>query len=129
MAHRTNPALWERIVKKIKSEELAGTQAGQWSARKAQMAVKQYKEKGGRYIGKKDQNNSLVKWTRQDWTTKSGSPSHLSGERYLPRKAIQHLSPKEYKETSKLKREGMRRGEQYVKQPKDIQEKTRKYRE
>jgi len=68
---RSNPKLWESIVNKIKSKETAGTHAGQWSARKAQMAVKEYKEEGGGYKGDKDKNNSLVKWTRQEWTTKS----------------------------------------------------------
>jgi hypothetical protein len=125
---RSNQKLWESIVNRIKSKEIAGTKANEWSARKAQMAVREYKESGGRYEGEKDKNNSLVKWTQQEWTTKSGKPSHETGERYLPKKAIENLSSKEYQETSKAKRKGMMEGKQYVSQPKTIKEKTKKFR-
>ena len=126
---RTNRALWEKIKKKVIAEEVAGTAAGAWSARKAQLAVKRYKDAGGDYIGKKSDNNSLVKWTKQDWTTKSGRPSHVTGERYLPRQAIEHLSAKEYSATTRAKRAGTREGRQYVAQPKSVADKTRKYRD
>lgn len=128
MVERTDQRLWEHIVNKIKAQETAGTHSGQWSARKAQMAVRLYKEDGGGYRGEKPKDNSLVKWQREDWTTKSGKPSHETGERYLPRKAIENLSSKEYQETSKAKRQGMKAGEQYVSQPKSIKEKVKKYR-
>ena len=126
---RTNDALWKKIKRKVIAEEVAGTAAGAWSARKAQLAVKRYKDAGGNYIGKKSDNNSLVKWTKQDWTTKSGRPSHITGERYLPRQAIEHLSSKEYNATTRAKRKGTIEGRQYVAQPKRVAEKTRKYRD
>jgi hypothetical protein len=124
---RTDDALWERVKRKVVAEAVAGTAAGAWSARKAQLAVKRYKDAGGDFIGKKSENNALVKWTRQDWTTKSGRPSHVTGERYLPRRVLEHLSPKEYNATTRAKREGTRKGKQYVAQPKALQEKTKKY--
>ena len=71
---------------------------------------------------------SLRKWTEQKWTTKSGKPSGETGERYLPEKAIKALSASEYEATTKAKREGTKRGRQFVKQPKAIAEKTAKYR-
>jgi hypothetical protein len=37
------------LFNKIKSSATQGTKAGQWSARKAQLLAKQYKEKGGGY--------------------------------------------------------------------------------
>ena len=126
---RTNEALWEKVKRKVIAEEVAGTAAGAWSARKAQLAVKRYKDAGGDYIGKKSENNSLVKWTKQDWTTKSGKPSHVTGERYLPRHAIEHLSSQEYNATTRAKRKGTREGKQYVAQPKTVADKTRKYRD
>lgn len=126
---RSNEALWEKIKKEITAENVMGTKSGQWSARKAQLAVKRYKEAGGKYIGEKTKNNSLVKWTQQDWRTKSGKPSHITGERYLPAKAISALSDKEYKETSKAKRKGMKEGVQFVSQPKDIAEKVKEFRQ
>ena len=46
---KSNPILWKRIVENIKSKSAYGTAAGQWSARKAQMLAKQYKDAGGGY--------------------------------------------------------------------------------
>jgi len=71
---------------------------------------------------------SLRKWTEQKWRTKSGKPSGETGERYLPEKAIKALSSSEYAATTKAKREGTKRGRQFVKQPKKIAKKTAKYR-
>ncbi len=71
---------------------------------------------------------SLRAWTTQDWGTKSGKPSAETGERYLPKKAREALSSQEYAATTKAKREGTKRGRQFVKQPKKIAEKTAKYR-
>lgn len=128
MSHVSNPRLWQNIKRKVMSLETAGTRAGQWSARKAQMAVRLYKESGGSYFGRKDPQNSLTRWSRQDWTTKSGKPSHTTGERYLPRKAIEHLSDAEYRLTSRFKMEAMNQNREYSKQPKQIAEKVKKYR-
>jgi len=44
----TKPAMRERLFKKIKAGSKGG-KPGQWSARKAQMLAKQYKEAGGGY--------------------------------------------------------------------------------
>ena len=44
----TKPALRKRIFEQIKAGTKGG-KAGQWSARKAQMLAKQYKEAGGGY--------------------------------------------------------------------------------
>ena len=44
-AKKTNESLWKRIVARIKASSKGG-KPGQWSARKAQMAVKAYKEAG-----------------------------------------------------------------------------------
>lgn len=71
---------------------------------------------------------SLKEWTAQKWRTKSGKPSSKTGERYLPEKAIKALSPQEYAKTSAAKRAGMKRGQQFVKQPEKIARKTAKYR-
>ena len=71
---------------------------------------------------------SLRKWTKQKWRTKSGKPSSKTGERYLPTAAIKALSPQEYAATTRAKRKGTKQGKQFVKQPKNIAKKTRKYR-
>ena len=71
---------------------------------------------------------SLKSWTKQKWRTKSGKPSSKTGERYLPEAAIKSLTSAEYAATTKAKREGTRKGKQFVKQPKGIAKKVRKYR-
>ena len=121
----------EKLLNTIKNKVLNGSKGGlpgQWSARKAQLAVKMYKDAGGYYIGKRSSNNSLHQWTIQKWTTKSGLPSLLTGERYLPKKAIKHLSSSEYARTTRKKRQSIMKHEQFSKQPKSIARKTRRYR-
>jgi hypothetical protein len=71
---------------------------------------------------------SLKDWGKQKWRTKSGKPSSQTGERYLPEKAIKALSSSEYAKTSAAKRKGTAAGKQFVKQPKSIANKVRKYR-
>ena len=71
---------------------------------------------------------SLKDWGKQKWRTKSGKPSSKTGERYLPEKAIKALSSSEYARTSAVKRKGTASGKQFVKQPKSIANKVRKYR-
>ena len=71
---------------------------------------------------------SLKKWTKQKWRTKSGKKSSKTGERYLPEAAIKASSPQEYAATTRAKRKGTKKGKQFVKQPKNIAKKTRKYR-
>jgi len=71
---------------------------------------------------------SLKDWTAQKWTTRSGKPSSVTGERYLPEKAIKALSPAEYAATTRAKRAGKAAGKQYVAQPKKIAQKTARYR-
>ena len=45
----TKPSLRKRIVAQVKAAATHGTGAGQWSARKAQLVAKKYKEAGGGY--------------------------------------------------------------------------------
>lgn len=126
-AKRSNESKWKQIVAKVKAGSKGGD-PGEWSARKAQLATKQYKDSGGTYSGSKKSDNSLTKWTQQDWRTKSGKPSKETGERYLPAKAIKALSSSEYAETTAAKRKGTKAGKQFVAQPKAIAKKTAKYR-
>jgi hypothetical protein len=71
---------------------------------------------------------SLKAWGEQKWTTKSGKKSSVTGERYLPKKAIEALSPQEYAATTKAKRAGKAKGKQFVAQPKSIKSKVKPYR-
>lgn len=128
----TKPELRERIKNRVMASGKGG-KPGQWSARKAQIVAQEYKKAGGGYSGSKtSKQKSLSKWTKEEWGTKSGKPStqgkKATGERYLPKKARQALSASEYAATSKAKREGMKKGKQFVKQPKSIAKKTARYR-
>ena len=76
---------------------------------------------------KKPQKN-LKKWTKQEWGTKSGKPSAKTGERYLPKKAINALSSKEYAATTRKKKADTAKGKQHSSQPKKVAEKTKAYR-
>ena len=80
----------------------------------------------------KKSQKSLKKWTKEEWGTKSGKNStqgkKATGERYLPKKAREALTKKEYAATSKAKRAGTKKGKQFVAQPKKIAKKTAKYR-
>lgn len=114
----SKPALRNRL----KNQIMAGTQggkAGQWSARKAQLLAQRYEKAGGGYTGPKTKAQSnLSKWTKEEWRTKSGKPStqgpKATGERYLPKKAIKSLTAAEYAATTRKKREGIKRGQQFV---------------
>ena len=80
----------------------------------------------------KKPQRSLKSWTKQKWRTKSGKPStqgsKATGERYLPARAIKALSSKEYAATTRAKRKGSKQGKQFVKQPKTVAKKVKKYR-
>ena len=124
---RTDPKLWEKVKAEVTGGDKGG-EPGQWSARKAQLAVTEYKHEGGGYEGERDPNNSLKQWTDEDWGTKSGKPSGETHERYLPKAAREHLSKDEYARTTAKKRADTKKGEQFSDQPDDVAKKTASYR-
>jgi len=66
----TKPELRERLKNRIKAGSKGG-KAGEWSARKAQMLAKAYKEKGGGYKGgKTEEQKDLTRWGKEKWMTK-----------------------------------------------------------
>lgn len=112
----TKPELRERIKSRVMASGDGG-KPGQWSARKAQLVAQKYESAGGGYSGAKTEGQkSLSKWTDQKWTTSDGKPAERKGgtTRYLPEKAWDKLSPGERAATNAKKREGSRKGEQFV---------------
>lgn len=81
---------------------------------------------------KKESQESLDSWTKEDWGTKSGKNStqgsKATGERYLPKKARESLTDKEYARSTAKKRAAMRKGQQFSKQPEDVAKKTARHR-
>ncbi len=122
-AVKTDPKLWDKVKEKV-TEGDKGGKPGQWSARKAQMAVHDYKAAGGGYEGPKTEDNHLAQWTHEEWGTKSGKESLETGERYLPKAAREKLSDADYKRTSDAKKADMKRGRQHSKQPAEVAAKT-----
>ncbi len=122
-AKKTDPELWEKVKQEVTEGEKGG-KAGQWSARKAQLAVHDYKAAGGGYVGGKTEDNHLHQWTEEHWGTKSGEASAKTGERYLPEAARAHLTDAEYAETTEKKRRDTRAGKQHSAQPAKIARKT-----
>lgn len=82
-AIKTNPALWEKSKAEAKAR-----MGGKHSARAMQLATKIYKSKGGGYSGAKPTsgNNSLKKWTKQDWGySGKDKPGQGGSGVYLPK--------------------------------------------
>lgn len=123
----TKPDLREKLKNKIKAGSKGGD-PGEWSARKSQLLVTEYEKAGGDYTGSKNEKQkSLTKWTKQEWRTSDGSPSE-GKKRYLPNAAWESLSPGEKAATSRAKSKGDKQGKQFTAQPKNIAEKTAKFR-
>jgi hypothetical protein len=128
---RSNEKLWLQIKKKVMSESKGGP-SGEWSARKAQIVVKMYKDKGGTYIGKKSADNSLVVWTNEKWdyvNTSDGKEGSIKrGDRYLPEKVRSMLSPAEIRAENRRKKQANASGERRAPYSKSVLEKIHKSR-
>ena len=70
---------------------------------------------------------SLKNWSAQKWRTSDGKPSK-GKKRYLPDAAWNALSSSEKAATNRAKAEGNKKGKQFVKQPKNVAKKTKRYR-
>lgn len=109
----TDPKLRERIKTKL-MRGTKGGRAGQWSARKSQMLVKQYEAAGGGYTsprGRSKTQRSLSRWTDQEWQSagKNGV--------YLPKRSIAALKGtkagrKKLAAANRKKRAATKRGQQ-----------------
>lgn len=100
----TKPKLRSRLKDRIQAGDKGG-KPGQWSARKAQLLVREYEKAGGGYVDdgkKKPEQEHLSDWTAQDW---KGS------DRYLPDVAWKLLSKSEREATDRKKKKG---DEQFV---------------
>lgn len=115
VAIKTNPKLWQSKVAAAK-QKFNG-----WSARASQWAVREYKESGGGYKGKKSSDNSMAKWTRQKWRTRDGANAErVDSEgrkvvaRYLPDAKWKTLTAGEAAATDAKKRAASREGKRIV---------------
>ena len=113
----THPGMREEIKREIQASDKGG-EPGQWSARKSQLLTQEYEKRGGGYKGDKDQSQrDLEQWTDEEWQTREGKARAREDDetaRYLPKEAWENMNEDEKRETDRRKREGSRRGEQYV---------------
>lgn len=112
----TKPKLRDIIKNKVMAGSKGG-KPGQWSARKAQILAQRYEDAGGGYSGAKTEaQRSLSSWTAEKWRTSDRKPAIREGgtTRYLPDKAWAKLTPAERAATNRKKREGSRKGKQFV---------------
>lgn len=92
---RTNEKLWDKVKKE------AVQKMGGHSARSMQYAVRLYKDRGGKYLGKKRSDNDLATWTRAKWQYAPGSKTK---DRYLPLEAWRKLNASQEKATRAKKK-------------------------
>lgn len=77
-AKKTKPALWDKVKAKVTRGKKGGD-AGQWSARKAQLAVAEYKKEGGGFWGGKSADNHLAQWSKDHSPKRRASNARTDG--------------------------------------------------
>lgn len=79
-AEKSDPELWEQVKDEVTAGDKGGD-PGQWSARKAQMAVQEYKKRGGGYAndGPDKGDTSLRQWTEDENAPGKDSSDGKSG--------------------------------------------------
>lgn len=121
-ATKLDPEKWARAKAKAKAK------MGGHSARAMQLAVKYYKDMGGRYGGAKSSSNKLSKWTKQNWDYVSKGdkkkPKSKRG-RYLPKSVRTSLTDAQKRATNRKKKEATKKGKQYASYSKAIAKKVR----
>ncbi len=122
-ATKLDPKKWARAKARAKAK-----MGGKHSARAMQLAVKYYKDMGGRYGGSKSSSNKLSKWTKQKWDYVSKGdkkkPKSKRG-RYLPKSVRTSLTDAQKRATNRKKRAASKKGSQYAKYSKSIAKKVR----
>jgi hypothetical protein len=121
-AKKKDPKKWARAKARARAK------MGGHSARAMQLAVKYYKQAGGRYSGKKSSSNKLSKWSKQKWDYVSKGdkkkPKRKRG-RYLPESVRKSLSPSQKSSTNRAKRKASASGRRKAKYSKSIARKVR----
>jgi hypothetical protein len=122
----TKPQLREELKEQIKQGDKGG-KAGQWSARKSQLLVKEYEAQGGGYKHPNELTSaqkSLQQWTEEDWKTVDNQAAIRDGRtvRYLPKEVWEQLSEEEKQKTNSLKIEGSHAGKQLINNPEEVRE-------
>ncbi|GAB7364920.1 hypothetical protein MBLNU230_g5710t1 [Neophaeotheca triangularis] len=129
----SDPKLRDQIKEELHNSDKGG-QPGQWSARKAQLMAKEYKERGGTYNTDESQKDSsqqnLTNWGDEEWQTKDGSGEAREADgtehRYLPKEAWENMTEEEKEKTDQKKVNESKKGKQHVGNTQDAKEKRKK---
>ena len=122
-ANKLDPKKWARAKARAKAK-----MGGKHSARAMQLAVKYYKDMGGRYKGNKSSSNKLSTWSKQDWGyVNKGDKKKPKAKRgrYLPKSVRTSLTDAQKRATNRKKRAASKKGSQYAKYSKSIAKKVR----
>ena len=93
MSQPANKALYERITAKVKKR------IPKHSAYRSGQIVKEYKDAGGKYSGKKDDKKGLGRWFKEKWTNQRGGSGYKKkGDIYRPTKKVNKDTPTTHKE-------------------------------
>ena len=98
----------KQLYEKVKKEVYA--KYPQHSAYRSGLLVKTYKERGGTYEGKKDDNTGLGRWFRESWKSQRGTEGYKTkSDVYRPTVRITKDTPTTFKELTKEQIEKARR--------------------
>ena len=117
-----------RLKNKIMKQNIMGTAANKWSARKSQELKRQYEkacEKAGlaSYKGSKTaKQDDLSNWSKQKWTTASGKKSSVTGEPYFPEKAVAALKKRGLYTKAKRQKQKANKAKKNARYSDDIRE-------
>jgi len=98
MPEPTNKTLYEKIKKRVYAKN------PKHSAYRSGQVVKQYKQAGGGYKGKKT-NTGLTRWYKEDWRTEKGKKTYKEGGTiFRPTKRITKNTPTTMSELSRTRK-------------------------
>ena len=96
MSEPKNKKLYEKVKKEIYAKY------PKHSAYRSGLLVKEYKKRGGKYIGEKPTNKGLDRWFKEDWRTEKGKKTYKEGGTiFRPTKRITEKTPTTFKELTK----------------------------
>ncbi len=88
MPKPTNQKLYDKVKAEIKKK------VPKHSAYRSGMIVKEYKKRGGKYEGAKNEKKGLSRWFKEDWRTQSGSKTYKKkGDIFRPTKRVTAKTP------------------------------------
>ena len=72
------------------------------SAYRSGLLVKEYKSRGGKYIGKENDSTGLNRWFKEDWKNQRGETGYkYKSDVYRPSVKVNKETPTTFKELSK----------------------------